>query len=122
MKNRLTTEACLPEDAEQAVLVGRVWSPELDGPTTVLVRRDGLCDLSRVAATSSQLFNLSDPATASLTAATKISSAACSRNSEGVNELPGQGVPLLEQEGWLRHKEKGPLPKWRRRGGHYGKC
>src|SRR6267142_31131 len=25
---------------------------------------------------------------------------------EGVNELPGQGVPLLEQEGWLRlHKE-----------------
>jgi len=21
---------------------------------------------------------------------------------EGVNELPGQGVPLLEQEGWLR--------------------
>jgi len=64
MKNRLTTAACLPEDAEQALLVGRVWSPELDGPTTVLVRRDGLYDLSRVAATSSQLFNLSDPATA----------------------------------------------------------
>ena len=64
MKNRLTTAACLPEDAEQAVLVGRVWLPELDGPTTVLVRRDGLYDLSRVAATSSQLFNLSDPATA----------------------------------------------------------
>jgi len=21
---------------------------------------------------------------------------------EAVNELPGQGVPLLEQEGWLR--------------------
>jgi len=64
MKNRLTTAACLPVDAEQALLVGRVWSPELDGPTTVLVRRDGLYDLSRVAATSSQLFNLSDPATA----------------------------------------------------------
>src|SRR3989442_9571047 len=64
MKNRLTTAACLPEDAEQALLVGRVWSPELDGPTTVLVRRDGLYDLSRVAATSSQLFNLSDPGTA----------------------------------------------------------
>src|SRR5438128_1761215 len=64
MKNRLTTAACLPEDAEQALLVGRVWSPELDGPTTVLVRRDGLYDLSRAAATSSQLFNLSDPATA----------------------------------------------------------
>ena len=25
--------------------------------------------------------------------------------------------PLLEQEGWLRHKEKGRLPCWRRRGG-----
>ncbi|HYR86929.1 MAG TPA: hypothetical protein VE422_22780 [Terriglobia bacterium] len=64
MKNRLTPAACLPEDAEQALLVGRVWSPELDGPTTVLVRRGGLYDLSSVAATSSQLFNLSDPATA----------------------------------------------------------
>src|SRR5882762_5704287 len=35
--------------------------------------------------------------------------AVCDRRTaliEGVNELPGQGVPLLEQEGWLRlHKE-----------------
>ena len=28
-----------------------------------------------------------------------------------------QLIPLLKEEEWLRHKEKGPLPKWRRRGG-----
>ena len=61
MKNRLAAAACLPEDDQQSVLAGRIWSPEFDGPTLVLVRRDGLYDLSRVAATSSQLFNLSDP-------------------------------------------------------------
>src|SRR5262245_14816207 len=61
MKNCLTIAACLPEDDHQSVLTGRIWSPEFDGPTLVLVRRDGLYDLSRVAATSSQLFNLSDP-------------------------------------------------------------
>src|SRR2546425_2450061 len=64
MKSRLTIAACLPEDAERAVLVGRVWLPELGGPTTALVQRDGLYDLSAVAPTSSQLFNLSDPVTA----------------------------------------------------------
>ena len=29
----------------------------------------------------------------------------------------GEGVPLLEQEGWLRREEKDPVPKRRRRGG-----
>ena len=28
-----------------------------------------------------------------------------------------QRIPLLKEEGWLRHKEKEPVPKWRRRGG-----
>ena len=62
MKNRLSAAACLPEDDRQSLLVGRVWSPEFHGPTAVLVQRDGVYDLSRVAATSSQLFNLNDPA------------------------------------------------------------
>src|SRR5689334_19465817 len=61
MKNLLTAAACLPEDHRQSVLVGRIWSPEFEGPTLVLVRPDGVYDLSRVAATSSQLFNLGDP-------------------------------------------------------------
>ena len=29
---------------------------------------------------------------------------------EGVNELPGQGVPLLGEEGWLRHQENAAKP------------
>ena len=64
MKNLLKAAACLPEDHQQSldyVLVGRIWSPEFEGPTLVLVRPDGLYDLSGVAATSSQLFNLRDP-------------------------------------------------------------
>ena len=61
MKNRLTAAVCLPEDDQHAVLIGRVWSPEFSGPTLVLVRRHGVYDLSRVAATSSQIFNLSNP-------------------------------------------------------------
>ena len=64
MKNLFKAKACLPEDYQQSldsVLVGRIWSPEFEGPTLVLVQPDGLYDLSRVAATSSQLFNLRDP-------------------------------------------------------------
>src|SRR6266568_1744867 len=29
------------------------------------------------------------------------------------------GTITLEQEGWLRHQENGPVPYWRRRGGHF---
>jgi fumarylacetoacetate (FAA) hydrolase family protein len=70
MKNRLSAAACLPEDHQQSLLVGRIWSSEFDGPTTVLVQRDGVYDLSRVAATSSQLLNLNDPAMSIRQAAT----------------------------------------------------
>jgi len=63
-KSRLTVNACLPVDDERAILVGRVWSPEVDGPATVRVQRDGVYDLSSVAPTSSQLFNLPDPSSA----------------------------------------------------------
>src|SRR2546427_1604838 len=31
---------------------------------------------------------------------------------EGVNELPGQGVPLLGEEGWLRHQEDAAKPPY----------
>src|SRR5213594_1188678 len=36
---------------------------------------------------------------------------------EGMNELPGKGIPLLMKEGWSCHQEKGPVPKWHGRGG-----
>ena len=53
----------LPEDRYTGVLVGRLW---VDGPTpgprTVVLREDGLFDLSALAPTLSDLFDLSDPA------------------------------------------------------------
>jgi fumarylacetoacetate (FAA) hydrolase family protein len=51
----------LPSDASRAELVGRLWSPEAEGPVLVRVQGDALHDLSSVAATCSQLLNLDDP-------------------------------------------------------------
>jgi fumarylacetoacetate (FAA) hydrolase family protein len=45
----------LPADAEQAVLIGRAWLPEV-GPAPVLVRSDAVFDLSRIAPTCSELL------------------------------------------------------------------
>ncbi|MBB3214622.1 fumarylacetoacetate (FAA) hydrolase family protein [Herbaspirillum sp. Sphag1AN] len=53
----------LPYDHEHALLIGRIWQPEL-GPVLVCIRGDGVYDLSAIAATSSQLFELEAPAAA----------------------------------------------------------
>ncbi|MEO7399555.1 MAG: fumarylacetoacetate hydrolase family protein [Polaromonas sp.] len=63
MKNLLAPAAVLPVDAPHALLVARVWV-EGSGPVLALVSADGVFDLSRVAATSSQLLELPDPAAA----------------------------------------------------------
>ena len=56
--------ASLPHDAAQACLVGRIWLPGT-GPVLVAVAADQrLLDLSRIAATSSQLMAIDDPARA----------------------------------------------------------
>ena len=60
--------ASLPHDAAQACLVGRIWLPGT-GPVLVAVAADQrLLDLSSIAATSSQLMALDDPARAVRTA------------------------------------------------------
>ena len=51
----------LPEDGGQAVLVGRVWSPEVDGPCVVAVRDGQVIDISAKAATSRDLCEADDP-------------------------------------------------------------
>jgi fumarylacetoacetate (FAA) hydrolase family protein len=43
------------------VLIGRVWSSEVEGPVLVAVRGDDLVDISAVAPTCSQLLELDDP-------------------------------------------------------------
>src|SRR5690242_19197359 len=45
----------LPEDG--GVLIGRVWRPDAEGPATIAVRNGDAVDISRAAATVSQLCN-----------------------------------------------------------------
>jgi fumarylacetoacetate (FAA) hydrolase family protein len=52
---------CVPEDADSAILIGRVWTPAVRGPTLVQVKPDGVYDLSPIAATVSQLLELQNP-------------------------------------------------------------
>jgi fumarylacetoacetate (FAA) hydrolase family protein len=61
MRSRLTATACLPADHARAVLIGRVWLPEAEGPALARITSDGVYDLSKVAATASELFERDDP-------------------------------------------------------------
>ncbi|SCK08035.1 Fumarylacetoacetate (FAA) hydrolase family protein [Variovorax sp. HW608] len=60
MTSPLSSAQSLPRDAARATLVGRLWMPGI-GPVLVAVREGGLHDLSRVAATMSQLLEQDDP-------------------------------------------------------------
>jgi fumarylacetoacetate (FAA) hydrolase family protein len=64
MNEWFNVEKSLPEDSARATLVGRVWSPAVSGPILVQVKDGGVFDLSSIAATSSQLLNLENPADA----------------------------------------------------------
>jgi fumarylacetoacetate (FAA) hydrolase family protein len=64
MTNWLSSVPCLPDHHAQAILVGRVWRPDVDGPALVCVRDDDLYDLSGLAPTCSQLLDLPDPVAA----------------------------------------------------------
>src|ERR1700754_795654 len=54
----LSAAAILPEDADRATLVGRIWDPAAGGPTPILIRRGQAIDISRVAPTLSALFEI----------------------------------------------------------------
>jgi fumarylacetoacetate (FAA) hydrolase family protein len=51
----------LPDDRYAGTLVGRAWLPNEGGPAVVLVREDGVWDVTRAAATTAHLFNGDDP-------------------------------------------------------------
>ena len=53
----------LPDDAADALLIGRLWQPGI-GPTVVACHGGMLCDLSRLGATVSQLLELPSVASA----------------------------------------------------------
>ncbi|KIC66766.1 fumarylacetoacetate hydrolase [Pseudarthrobacter phenanthrenivorans] len=63
---RLSKEAqsVLPEDADQAMLIGRIWDVDSAGPRVVAVSGPDIYDLSRLAATVAELLELPDPAAA----------------------------------------------------------
>ncbi len=50
----------LPDDANHAILIGRIWDPRVSGPTPVLVDGDKLRDISSIAPTVSQLLEIGD--------------------------------------------------------------
>ncbi|MDR3538670.1 MAG: fumarylacetoacetate hydrolase family protein [Acetobacteraceae bacterium] len=54
----------LPEDAAAATLAGRVWRPELAGPSVVALRDGMLVDVSRAFPTMRDLCEAADPAAA----------------------------------------------------------
>ena len=54
----------LPEDAAGAALAGRVWRPDLRGPSVVAVRPEGVFDLSKHFPTLRDLCEEADPAAA----------------------------------------------------------
>jgi fumarylacetoacetate (FAA) hydrolase family protein len=58
----MTVEATLPHDSTNAVLVGRVWRPEVGGPAVVAVRGGELFDISWAAATVRDLAEMPDAA------------------------------------------------------------
>src|SRR5207302_3999046 len=64
MNERMNISVCMPEDCDRALLVGRAWTPAVEGPALVCVRGDDVYDLSPIAPTASAFFELDDPVAA----------------------------------------------------------
>ena len=54
----------LPDDFAGAALMGRIWRPDLAGPSVVAIRQDGVFDITEDFPTASQLAATADPARA----------------------------------------------------------
>src|SRR5690349_5554343 len=62
----ITTDAAfiLPDDFADAALMGRIWRPDLAGPSVVAIRQDGVFDITEDFPTANQLAAAADPARA----------------------------------------------------------
>jgi fumarylacetoacetate (FAA) hydrolase family protein len=58
----LSPDTALPADSAQATLVGRIWRPDVDGPSIITVRGDDIFDVTARFTTMSELCALGDPA------------------------------------------------------------
>jgi len=61
---QLTPENTLPVDAGHATLLGRIWRPELQGPSVVTVRNGMVVDISASYPTARDVCETADPARA----------------------------------------------------------
>ena len=59
-----TLATTLPGDWRAAALAGRVWRPDLGGPSVVAIREEGVIDITRAFPTMRDLCEASDPAKA----------------------------------------------------------
>jgi fumarylacetoacetate (FAA) hydrolase family protein len=59
---KLSTVQSLPEDSKRATLVGRIWRPDLGGPSVVALKPDGVFDITSSFATMRDLCEAPDPA------------------------------------------------------------
>jgi fumarylacetoacetate (FAA) hydrolase family protein len=57
-----TGREALPEDANQSLLIGRIWDPSVDGPSPVVVRDGDVIDVSHLFPTVRDVCELPDPA------------------------------------------------------------
>ena len=62
MRAKLTVKATLPHDGTTGALAGRIWRPDVEGPSVVAIRADGVYDISRSFATMRDLCETADPA------------------------------------------------------------
>jgi fumarylacetoacetate (FAA) hydrolase family protein len=62
MRDLMTAAATLPEDNTSATLAGRVWRPDVAGPSIVRIEAGRVIDVSAGAPTMSALSEVADPA------------------------------------------------------------
>ena len=62
-------DTALPHDGTAGALAGRVWRPDVGGPSVVSIRADGVFDISAAFPTMRDLCEAADPAAAVRTAA-----------------------------------------------------
>jgi fumarylacetoacetate (FAA) hydrolase family protein len=60
----ITAETALPEDHAGAALAGRIWRPELEGPSVVAIRNGEAIDITSAFPTMRDLCETPDPAAA----------------------------------------------------------
>lgn len=57
-----TAADALPDDAEESILIGRIWDPGVEGPSPIVVRDGDVFDISAEFPTIRDVCELPDPA------------------------------------------------------------